>query len=107
MDKCSDRPWYMSRDAVPDGIVQVTISADNGDRVATVFQTEANARLIASAPTLLAALDKVQEALANWRDNPPSRTDVLVSDDGIPLTLEEVKYCIVDDAIRQATGGDE
>lgn len=50
-------PWAMSRDAVPPGHVQVTIYAEaSGARVATAFETEWNARLIAAAPDLLATL---------------------------------------------------
>lgn len=48
-------PWYTSKDAVPEWHVQVTVSSEEtGERVATVFQTEANAQLIAAAPDLLA-----------------------------------------------------
>ena len=49
-------PWETSRDAVPEGHVQITVYAEaTGDRVATVFDREANAPLIAAAPDLLAA----------------------------------------------------
>lgn len=49
-------PWDTSRDAVPDGIVQITVCGTDGKRVATVFGCEANARLIAAAPEMLATL---------------------------------------------------
>ena len=53
-------PWETSRDAVPDGHTQITVYAEgSGERVATVFQTEANARLIAAAPELFEALEDV------------------------------------------------
>jgi len=59
-------------------------------------ETYANARLIAAAPDLLAALRDVQIALAQWRDSEP------VNVRGID-NLEEVKYLIVDAAIAKAT----
>ena len=47
--------WEASRVAVPKGHVQITVYA--GDvRVATVFDREANARLIVAAPKLLEVL---------------------------------------------------
>ena len=50
-------PWTTSRDAVSAGHVQITVYAEEtGMRVATVFEREANARLIAAAPDLLVAL---------------------------------------------------
>ena len=51
-------PWGTSGDAVPHGYTQrwAVNAESNGERVATVFHTEANARLIAAAPDLLAAL---------------------------------------------------
>lgn len=53
-------PWCISRDAVPEGHVQITVYAErDGERVATVFRTEANAPLIAAAPDLLEALEAV------------------------------------------------
>ena len=58
-------PWETSRDAVPAGHVQITVyEFVSGDRVATVFQNEANARLIAAAPDLLAALEAMLAAYA-------------------------------------------
>ena len=46
-------PWETSRDAVPDGHTQITVYAESdGERVATAFRSEANAHLIASAPSL-------------------------------------------------------
>ncbi len=49
-------PWATSRDAVPEGHVQITVYAEStGQRVATVFDRKANAPLIAAAPDLLAA----------------------------------------------------
>jgi hypothetical protein len=58
-------PWYTSPDAVPDWHVQVTVSSEaTGERVATVFQTEANAQLIAAAPDLLAICKRVLDEVA-------------------------------------------
>ena len=49
--------WEQSNDAVPEGIVQITIyDTASGDRVATAFQTKENASLIVAAPELLAVL---------------------------------------------------
>jgi hypothetical protein len=49
-------PWESSRDAVPEGYAQATVYEEaTGVRVATAFESEANARLIAAAPDLLAA----------------------------------------------------
>jgi hypothetical protein len=46
--------WSTSRDAVPDGYVQVTVYEEStGDRVATVFDAQALA-IIEAAPALLA-----------------------------------------------------
>lgn len=50
-------PWDTSRDAVPPGHVQITVySVETGHRVATVFDREENACLIAASPELLQAL---------------------------------------------------
>lgn len=55
--------WNMSRDAVPDHHVQITIYSDQTDaRVATVFQTMGNAHLVTAAPDLL----KAAEAAEAW-----------------------------------------
>lgn len=66
--------WETSKDAVPDGFTQITIYAeDTGERVATVF-SEANARLIAAAPELLAAckmaIDWANDVPAPYREFP-------------------------------------
>lgn len=48
-------PWAVSRDAVPDWHVQSSVYAEaSGVRVATAFESEGNARLIAAAPELAA-----------------------------------------------------
>lgn len=63
-EKHTPGSWETSRDAVPDGHVQVTVySEESGERVATVFQTEANARLIAAAPDLLEAARQLVKML--------------------------------------------
>ena len=52
-------PWGISRDAVPKGHVQSTVYAEHsGQRVATVFESEANVHLVAAAPELLEACKK-------------------------------------------------
>lgn len=57
--------WNTSRDAVPADHVQITVYAEaDGQRVATAFREEANARLIAAAPDLLAALERATQ----WAD---------------------------------------
>ena len=57
-------PWSTSKDAVPAGYVQVTVYEEaTGRRVATAFEQEANAYLIAAAPELLAALREVVAVL--------------------------------------------
>jgi hypothetical protein len=56
--------WEQSKDAVPEGAVQTTIYEENsGDRVATVFQTQANVDLITASPDLLAAAKLAEDAL--------------------------------------------
>lgn len=46
--------WNTSKDAVPAGHVQITVYDEStGKRVATVFESEAHARLIKAAPQLL------------------------------------------------------
>lgn len=47
-------PWSVSRDGVPEWHKQYTVYSEQGERVATAFLDEANARLIATAPELLA-----------------------------------------------------
>lgn len=59
-------PWAKSRDAVPPGHVQITVySQESGERVATAFEREANANLIAAAPDLLAACRAMLDCLEN------------------------------------------
>ena len=58
-------PWETSRDAVPDWHTQITVRAEqDGERVATVFRTEANAHLIAAAPVLLQALRDICDCIS-------------------------------------------
>ena len=67
-------PWAASRDAVPDGYVQTTVYAESdGERVATVFRAEDNARLIALAPRMEQALRAITDHIA---ENPGYPFDV-------------------------------
>ena len=59
-------PWETSPDAVPEWHTQITIYAETegrGTRVATVFETPANASLIAAAPDLLEAATEAYHEL--------------------------------------------
>ena len=62
-------PWATLRDAVPEGFVQVTVYAEaTGARVATAFETEANARHIAAAPDLLEAVRDAEDRFSVLED---------------------------------------
>lgn len=64
--KTAPEEWHKSRDAVPEGYVQVTIYGEDGRRVATVFDREA-VNQIGAVPKMLAALEEVircRDALA-------------------------------------------
>lgn len=63
----------------------------------TLNEVDANAKLMAKAPELAVALMQVQKALANWRDG---KDVVFVTRSGQKLSLEEVKYCIVDEVLQ-------
>ena len=64
MSKHTQGPWETSSDGVPDWHTQISVYAESsGERVATVFQTEANARLIAAAPDLLKAAEDADETI--------------------------------------------
>ena len=55
-------PWATSRDAVPEWHTQITVYEEaTGKRVATVFETPANARLIKVAPEMAAFTRKVAD----------------------------------------------
>lgn len=58
-------PWAMSPDGVPEAFrPQITVYAEaTGKRVATVFESEANARLVIAAPMILEALKAFDEGL--------------------------------------------
>jgi len=63
MSEHTPGPWETSKDAVPVGITQITVYEESsGQRVATAFQNEANARLIAAAPELLEVLRMICDA---------------------------------------------
>lgn len=58
------KPYMVSRDAVPMGHTQSTIYSEiTGDRVATVFQSEANVRLFTAAPEMLEALEEAERVI--------------------------------------------
>lgn len=64
IDRISQGDWSTSRDAVPEGHIQITVYTESdGLRVATVFRDEANAELIAMAPKLLRENEQLREAL--------------------------------------------
>lgn len=57
----SPGPWLVSKDAVPDWHVQLTIySATTGERIATVFCKKENAKLIAAVPEMYEMLTRIQ-----------------------------------------------
>jgi hypothetical protein len=71
-DPLQDLRWRQSRDAVPEWHTQITVYDEkDGSRVATVFQEQAYADLIAAAPDLLGAvemvLDRTYEAVVGER----------------------------------------
>jgi len=74
----------MSRDAVPSWHVQTTIYAEgSGERVATVFLAEENARLIAAAPDLLierdALLESRERLISGLQDCQKQRNELLAA----------------------------
>lgn len=83
-------PWNTSKDAVPAGHVQITVYEEStGKRVATVFQSEAAAKLIAAAPALLESLEKLITAILiiDGQDSPPEESDV----DYLHLVIAEAR----------------
>lgn len=83
--------WLTSRDAVPDGHVQLTVySVETGNRVATVFDREENAYVIAALPELLAALvvlvDHAQETHPHFESERGQR-DIKAALDAIHKAL--------------------
>lgn len=56
-------PWEVSKDATPDYAPQCTVYDESGERVATAFQCEANAALIAAAPDLVLAANNAATAI--------------------------------------------
>jgi len=57
-------PWYARPDATPILHTQLSICSESGgERIATVFSREENARLIASAPDMLKELKRCQELI--------------------------------------------
>lgn len=79
MNKHTPGPWQTSRDAVPAGHVQVTVYEEaTGQRVATAFEREENARLIAAAPDLLAALVECEQFVGDRGDDKDDEEDHLL-----------------------------
>jgi len=93
-------PWETSKDAVPEGHIQITVYEPTGRRVATVFETEANARLIAAAPDLLKELKDVREWIQSLLDATPDEATDFITNNG-----EQVEQAIAD-AIVKAEGKD-
>ena len=80
MNKHTPGPWTDSPDAVPDYHTQLTVYAEiSGERVATVFQTEANARLIAQAPAMYALLKEAYGYLVTMQPQLASEIDGVLS----------------------------
>jgi hypothetical protein len=76
-------PWETSRDATPEWHTQVTVYAEaTGKRVATVFETPANARLIAAAPELLEALRWALSVLDKSEEHHPGSIHRMLNDVG-------------------------
>jgi len=84
--------WYKKPTAGNHGQA-VIIDEVDGRSVALVYDDARDGALIEAAPDLLAALREVQSLIASWRDG--GDTDA---------ALEELKYRVVDAAIRKATG---
>ena len=89
-------PWEISRDAVPEGYTQNTVYAErDGERVATAFRNEANARLIAAAPDLLEAC---KAALDAWHAKDSNFEREL--NKGTPEWLSSVRTAIAKAEVR-------
>lgn len=98
MAKHTPGPWSVSRDGTPEHHYQATVyEGTDGRRVATVFETEANARLIAQAPCLLMALEElVAEFDArpwDWKGPWFGRNDTC----GIDMARHAISLCEEDD----------
>ena len=74
MSEHTPGPWDVSKHGVPSGLYQAGIYAEGArNDLATVKSSEADARIIAAAPDLLAALEALMphlnsalDAHANW-----------------------------------------
>lgn len=67
--------WHASTDATPDWHVQSTVyDEDTGERVATVFGSQANIAMVTAAPDMLRTL---QQALPILSKTSPLSADLL------------------------------
>lgn len=68
MSEHTSGPWASGHLAAPEGVTQVEVyREDTGKRIAYVFDSDADARLIAAAPDLLSAC-KAARVLLNDTD---------------------------------------
>jgi hypothetical protein len=96
--KHTQGPWIYQNTG-PDSHNQgVVYSKETGESIAVAYDRK-NLKAIAAVPDLIDALLFVQEAIALWRDGGPHLRH---PEHGL-LTLEEVKYCVVDDALSKLT----
>ena len=96
-------PWMVTRDATPEYAYQSTIFPEtDGDRIATAFGNEENARLIAAAPELLDALHSLRDIARYYhKGDAPGHLDACENPDNCGHCLAMRK---VDAAIDKATG---
>jgi len=87
-------PWTMTK-----GAHRIEVRINERESYAFALKDEANARLIAAAPPMAEALEAAQAAIAAERDG-----DAYVHPVHGPMTLEEVKYVLIDPALAKAKG---
>lgn len=96
MSQHTPGPWDISGHAVPDWAYQVGIYALGTD-IATVKTSEADARLIAAAPQLLAALQETLDELRHLAGTDPQAWDTATRE-----TISDAQW-----AIEEATASAE